>query len=65
MNMLITVDNETIDDSLIMLDLEDFEEDELNILANVLSDKRASDNNEAFYKIKEYAENCGVELKIK
>ena len=63
----ITINNETIDDELIMLDLDDFEEDELNTLVNILSKKteKNTHNMWAFYKVQEFAKNYGIELKIK
>jgi len=61
--MNIRIDNDILDDEFVIINLEDFEDDDLNILVKMFSKGIFQDNVEAAAKIKEYAENCGIKLK--
>ena len=64
--MNIQICNDMLDDEFIMLNLEDFEDDDFDKLIKILSKgimSDMSDNVEAIEKIKEWAENCGIKLK--
>jgi len=63
--MNLNICNDTLDDEFIMLNLEDFEEDDLSLLVKILSKGIMSDNVEAIEKVKEWAENCGFKIKEK
>jgi len=53
------VSNETIDDNLLLTNMDGFEDEELLSLLKILSTKGA-ENKEAYYKIKEYGKVMGT-----
>ena len=61
--MEIQINNDMLDDKYIMIDLLDFQEDELKELVKVFSLVIINTNIEALGKIKEYANNCGLDIK--
>lgn len=63
MNFEIIVNNETLDDELIMLNMENLEEEEMVTLLKILSTK-GGDNKDAYYKIKDYGKSCGMDSLI-
>ena len=61
--MEIQINNDMLDDEYIMIDLQDFYEDELKELVKVFSLVIINTNIEALGKIKEYANSCGLDIK--
>ena len=61
--MEIKINNDMLDDKYIMIDLLDFQEDELKELVKVFSLVIINTNIEALGKIKEYANSCGLDIK--
>ena len=58
--MKITINNETLDDELIMLNLDGFEDEELLILLKMLYVKIGT-NRDAYFKVKQWGEDYGID----
>ena len=61
--MEIQINNDILDDELVMINMEELEENDFGKIIKMLTKEYASDNVEAIAKLKEYAENNGIEVK--
>jgi len=61
--MEIQINNDILDDELVMINMEELEENDFGKIIKMLTKEYASDNVEAIAKLKEYAENNGIEIK--
>ena len=61
--MNLNICNDMLDDEFVMLNLEDFEEEDFDTLIKIVSKGMMSDNVDAVKKIKEYANYRGIKIK--